>query len=78
MIRSKFSASNRAILLLAGMLVQPLAEAVELGVGVQAHGFLSQSLAHTSDNDLGGASDDGVATELREIGANLSWRPNAD
>lgn len=78
MIRSKSSASSKAVLLLAGLLAQSPAEAVELGEGVQAHGFFSQSLAYTSDNNFGGASDDGVTSDLREIGANLSWRPDAD
>jgi len=69
---------NRIALFLAGALSLAPAEAVELGQGVQAHGFLSQSLVHTSDNRVGGNSDDGVATGLREIGGNLSWRPDAD
>jgi len=69
---------NRFAFFLAGALSLAPAEAVELGQGVQAHGFLSQSLVHTSDNRLGGNSDDGVATSLREIGGNLSWRPDAD
>lgn len=54
----------------------PLAQ--ELGHGVQAHGFISQSLAYTSDNNVGGRSDDTLASNLREIGANLSWRPTPD
>jgi hypothetical protein len=52
--------------------------AQELGEGLQAHGFISQSVAHTSDNNVGGDSDDGMAWELREMGANLSWRPSPD
>jgi hypothetical protein len=72
--------SNRAILCLACVLALPLspAAAVELGQGVQAHGFFSQSLVHTSDNNFGGNSDAGVANDMREIGGNLSWRPSAD
>jgi predicted RNA-binding protein with TRAM domain len=54
------------------------AQAQELGDAVQAHGFVSQGLVHTSDNNLGGDSDDSVVTDLRELGANLSWRPNSD
>jgi hypothetical protein len=71
---------NKSTLFLASalMLSLPPAQAVELGRGVQAHGFLSQSLVYTSDNHVGGDSDDGVATSLREIGGNLSWRPSAD
>lgn len=52
--------------------------AQELGYGVQAHGFISQSLAYTSDNNVGGRSDDALASNLREVGANLSWRPTPD
>ncbi|MDD5388172.1 MAG: hypothetical protein PHD37_02430 [Gallionellaceae bacterium] len=71
---------NKAALFLVYGLALSLstAEAVELGQGVQAHGFLSQSLVHTSDNRLGGRSDDGMAADMREIGGNLSWRPSAD
>jgi hypothetical protein len=52
--------------------------AQELAEGVQAHGFISQSAVHTSDNNVGGNSDDGLAWDLREMGVNLSWRPNPD
>ncbi len=51
---------------------------VELGHGVQAHGFVSQSVVFTSANKVAGDSDDGGGFDLREIGGNLSWRPNAD
>lgn len=70
--------SSRAAGLFFGWLAVSPAGAVELGQGVQAHGFFSQSLVHTSDNRVGGDSDDGVAADMREVGANLSWRPNAD
>jgi hypothetical protein len=69
---------SRAVLFLACALALSSAEAVELGEGVQAHGFLSQSLVSTSDNRVGGNSDDGVASDMREIGGNLSWRPSPD
>lgn len=52
--------------------------AQELAEGLQAHGFISQSVVHTSDNNVGGNSDDGLAWDLREMGANLSWRPTPD
>jgi len=78
MIRSRSLMLSRAALFLACALVLSPAEAVELGQGVQAHGFFSQSLVHTSDNRVGGGSDDGVAADMREIGGNLSWRPSAD
>jgi hypothetical protein len=72
--------SNKAFLFLVCALALTIAPAgaVELGEGVQAHGFLSQSLVYTSDNRLGGDSDDGVAADMREIGGNLSWRPSPD
>ncbi len=69
---------NRVALFLACALALSTAEAIELGDGVQAHGFLSQSLVYTSGNRVGGNSDDGLAIDMREIGGNLSWRPNAD
>lgn len=52
--------------------------AQELAEGLQAHGFVSQSVVHTSDNNVGGNSDDSLAWGLREMGANLSWRPTPD
>lgn len=78
MIQSKsFMLIRPAMLLVAALSAAPVG-AVELGRGVQAHGFFSQSLVYTSDNNVGGKSDDGLATDMRELGANLSWRPNAD
>lgn len=41
---------------------------------VQIHGFLSQGLTHTSDNNFFGRSDDSVSFDFREIGLNGSWR----
>jgi hypothetical protein len=52
--------------------------AVDLGNDIQAHGFITQSIVYTSDNNFGGESDDNLAWDLRELGANLSWRPNSD
>lgn len=54
------------------------ARGLELGSGVQAHGFVSQAVVFTSANRVAGDSDDGGGFDLREIGANLSWRPDAD
>lgn len=71
--------SNRFILLaILGVACATQVSAQDLGDGLQAHGFFSQSLVHTSDNDVGGHSDDGVGLDLREMGANLSWRPTPD
>ncbi len=80
MIRSKSSISSkgRLLLLVAGMTWHAPVFAQELGEGLQSHGFISQSMVHTSDNDVGGHSDDGIGWSLREMGANLSWRPNPD
>lgn len=58
--------------------VQSHGHAQELAEGVQAHGFFSQAMVHTSDNNVGGASDDGAGWGLREFGASLSWRPSPD
>lgn len=52
--------------------------AMELGENLQMHGFVSQALVHTSDNRVGGGSDDGVGADMREMGVNMSWRPNPD
>ena len=42
---------------------------------VQIHGFLSQGLIHTSDNNFFGKSDDSISTNFREMGINGSWNP---
>ncbi|WP_020161054.1 hypothetical protein [Methylobacter marinus] len=41
---------------------------------VQIHGFLSQAIIHTSDNNFFGNSDDSISTDFRELGINGSWR----
>ena len=41
---------------------------------VQIHGFLSQGMTHTSDNNFFGKSDDTVSFDYRELGINGSWR----
>lgn len=63
---------------MAGLPWLHCATAQELAEGVQVHGFISQSLVRTTDNKVGGSSDQHFATELREIGANLSWRPTPE
>ncbi|MGR9045356.1 MAG: hypothetical protein ACU83N_08665 [Gammaproteobacteria bacterium] len=40
---------------------------------VQIHGFLSQGLIHTSDNNFFGKTDDSLSTDFRELGINGSW-----
>lgn len=81
MIRSRSSPLNKPLLLgllLAVALPSQHSRAQELGEGLQAHGFISQSVVHTSDNRVGGRSDDSLGWNLREMGANLSWRPSPD
>lgn len=51
---------------------------LDLGESVQVHGFLSQAAAISDHNNLGGKSSDGVAFDLRELGGNISWRPDPD
>ena len=45
---------------------------------VQVHGFFSQAAVHTDANDVGGNSRNGVGLDMREMGANISFRPNGD
>ena len=78
MIRSRSSPFNKSLAVCCVALIAGQIQAHELGNGVQAHGFISQSLVYTSDNNVAGESDDSVATNLRELGANLSWRPKPD
>lgn len=49
-----------------------------VGDQLQWHGFFSQAAVHTSDNNVGGNSDDGLGLDMREMGINVSYRPNAD
>lgn len=41
---------------------------------VQFHGFASQALISTTDNNFFGNSDDGISTAFTELGLNASWR----
>ncbi|MBL1262824.1 hypothetical protein [Candidatus Methylomicrobium oryzae] len=55
----------------------PLAgRAGDLPDEIQVHGFLAQSLFHTSDNNLFGQSDDGISLGITEIGLNSSYKPS--
>lgn len=78
MIRSRSFPFSNSLAGICLALTTSSVPAQELGEGVQAHGFVSQSLVYTSDNNLGGHSDDGIASNMRELGANLSWRANPD
>jgi len=81
MIRSRYSASSsrlRLLLLLGILCLGGMAHAQELGDGLQTHGFIAQSVVRTSANKVGGDSEDSLGWDLREMGANLSWRPAPD
>lgn len=43
---------------------------------VQFHGFASQALVSTTDNNFFGDSDDGISTDFTELGVNASWMAN--
>lgn len=45
---------------------------------LQVHGFFSQSAVHTDANNVGGNSDGGWGLDMREMGVNVSYRPDAD
>jgi hypothetical protein len=45
---------------------------------LQLHGFLTQTLVHTDANNFGGNSEDGVGVDMRELGVNISFRPDSD
>ena len=78
MMQSRSFPYSKALLPLFFAMFAGLAGAQELGHGMQGHGFVSQSLVYTSDNNVGGDSDDDLASGMRELGANLSWRPSPD
>ncbi len=81
-VSSRFSRSRRVArslgMLLFGSMTTAAALAWDIGETVQAHGFLSQSAAHTTHNNYAGESADDVAFDLREIGGNISWQPDPD
>jgi hypothetical protein len=78
MMQSRLFQFSKPLFSLCIFLLSGFAQAMELGHGLQVHGFFSQGLVYTSDNNVGGDSDDDVADSLREVGANLSWRANPD
>ncbi len=45
---------------------------------LQLHGFLTQGLVTTSDNNFLGQSNKKVSTDFRELGVNASLRPTSD
>ncbi|MGR8952011.1 MAG: hypothetical protein ACU83V_06325 [Gammaproteobacteria bacterium] len=72
----KFACSNiNSGLLLMTLLNLPRAGlAAYLPDELQVHGFLAQSLFHTSDNNLFGQSDDGISMGITEIGLNTAYQ----
>lgn len=42
----------------------------------QIHGFASQTLISTTDNNFFGSTDDSVSPDFRELGLNASYRPD--
>ncbi len=55
------------------------AHAVDLmGSELQLHGFLTQGVVITSDNNFLGQSNKKASTDFREIGVNASLRPTSD
>lgn len=65
-------------LALGASLLALSSSAQELGGGAQLHGFASQGMVWVSDNRVGGARNGTLGFDLRELGANLSWRPDPD
>ncbi|MDS4015133.1 MAG: hypothetical protein RKP46_12415 [Candidatus Accumulibacter sp.] len=73
---SRFASLLPRIALLAGSFISALsASAADLAGGdLKVHGFISQGLVHTTDNNFLGQSDDQISRDFREIGINASWR----
>ena len=63
----------------AFLLWTTFAHAVNLmGSELQLHGFLTQGMVITSDNNFLGQSNQKASTDFREIGVNASLRPTSD
>lgn len=61
------------------LLWSTFAHAVDLmGSELQLHGYLTQGLVYTGDNNFLGQSDKSVSTDFRELGINASLRPTSD
>jgi len=71
-----YSIINKGLLLLTLACLPRAGVAAYLPDDMQVHGFLAQSLFHTSDNNLFGQSDDGVSLGITEVGLNTSYQPN--
>jgi predicted porin len=68
------STISSGLCLLALLSLPQAGMAVALPDEIQVHGFLAQSLFHTSDNNLFGQSDDGISLGITEIGLNASYQ----
>lgn len=69
----------RTVVMLVAAFCPAIVQAVELMDGkLQLHGFVSQGIVFTSNNNFFGKTDDKVGTDFREIGVNFSLRPNSD
>ena len=51
------------------------ADGLQLPEPLQIHGFLSQSVLRTTQNNFFGNSKDSFSPEFRELGINASWQP---
>lgn len=65
-------------LLLMAVLACPTAVAEQLGAQGQIHGFVSQALLTSTDNNMFGESDDEVSVDFSELGFNGSYRVQPD
>lgn len=64
-----------AVLLALTACLAPSVKAVSLGDTAQVHGFFSQSVMSTSNNNFFGRTQDTLSFDFRELGLNGSWRP---
>jgi len=74
MRKSACSAITNVLLLSALASLPRAGVAGYLPDAMQVHGFLAQSLFHTSDNNLFGQSDDGVSLGITEVGLNTAYQ----
>ena len=67
--------TNKGIIFVVLLCLSANGKAGFLPEEIEFHGFLTQSLFHTSDNNFFGQSDDAVSPGLTEIGLNTSYQP---
>lgn len=77
---SEVGARLLGVIGLAGLIATATkADAQDMGDTLQVHGFLSQALVITDDNNFfGPSSESGGSTEFTEVGVNFSVRPHED